>query len=297
MPRTFEQLGLVGCGLMGGSFALALKRAGLVRRVVGYSRSPGSARQALDLGVLDAVADTAEQAATEADLILLAVPVAATASTLQAVRDAIPDQALVMDVGSTKSDVVQAAERILGPRLACFVPCHPIAGSEAAGVAHADAGLYAGAQVILTPTRHTATASVAAAQALWQALGCHLRVMTPEAHDAAFAAVSHLPHLLAFAYMDALAGQADGPRYLALAGPGFADFSRIGAANAPMWRDVFRANREQVLAQSRQFRDALLRLEALIASDDAEALETAIHAASRVRAQWRPGTRREKPDD
>ncbi|MFA7526134.1 MAG: prephenate dehydrogenase/arogenate dehydrogenase family protein [Ottowia sp.] len=288
MTPAFEQLGLIGCGLMGGSFALALKRAGLVRRVVGYSKSPSTMERARKMGVIDVPASSALLAASRSDLILLAVPVAATEDTLDAIRRVLAHQALVMDVGSTKADVVAAARRVLRDDVGQFVPCHPIAGSEASGIEHASATLYDGAQVVLTPIERTLTAQLARATALWEALGCRVRVMSPAAHDAAFAAVSHLPHLLAFAYMNALAGQPDGAGHLTLAGAGFQDFSRIAGANPRMWCDIFTANRQEMLAQIGHFRQALQQLETLIADGDAPALEAAIAAASLARAQWQP---------
>ncbi|MDD2535513.1 MAG: prephenate dehydrogenase/arogenate dehydrogenase family protein, partial [Macromonas bipunctata] len=156
----FEQLGLIGCGLMGGSFALALKKAGLVRQVVGYSLSPASTESALQRGVIDRVAPSAAGAAEGSDLVLLAVPVAATETTLAAIRPHITRQMLVMDVGSTKADVTQAALRALGDRCGAFVPAHPITGREVSGVEHADAELYRGSQLILTPTAHTLDAQL-----------------------------------------------------------------------------------------------------------------------------------------
>ena len=191
----FEQLGLIGCGLMGGSFALALKRAGLVRRVVGYSKSPSTTERARQLGVIDIEAPSALLAVSGADLVLLAVPVAATEATLKAIRHLVNPDMLIMDVGSSKRDVVDAARRVLKHDVGVFVPCHPITGREVSGVENADAGLYQGRQVILTPIERTLTTKLDKARALWQALGCEVLEMSPESHDAAFAAVSHLPHL------------------------------------------------------------------------------------------------------
>lgn len=283
----FEQLGLIGCGLMGGSFALALKRAGLVKRVIGYSKSPSTTERARQLGVIDVAAPSALLAASGSDLVLLAVPVAATESSLKAIRHLLTPSVLVMDVGSTKRDVVDAARRALRAQVGGFVPCHPITGREVAGVEHADATLYQGKQVILTPIERTLTDKIAQATALWQALGCHVSQMSPETHDAAFAAVSHLPHLIAFALMQSLMHQPEGKQFLALAGPGFRDFSRIAAADPQVWRDVLLANREELARQSRLFRDSLERFEQLIASDQAEPLEQLIMQASHVRATWR----------
>ena len=282
----FEQLGLIGCGLMGGSFAFALRQAGLVRHVVGYSPSPRTRERALELGVIDHAASTLEQAVAGSDLVLLAVPVAATEASLAAIRPVLGATALLMDVGSTKCDVVAAARRALGERLTRFVPAHPIAGKESAGIDHADAALYRERQVILTPLAETEPGLTARAAALWRALGSRVREMTPEAHDASYATVSHLPHLLAFAAMNAIQAQPQARQFLALAGPGFRDFSRIAASDPSVWRDILLANRDEVIAQSRHFRAALDALEACMAAGDGAALQELIRQASAARAGW-----------
>jgi len=287
-PKVFNQLGLIGCGLMGSSFALALKRAGLVQRVVGFSPSPATTALALKMGVIDAVATSAANAADGADLVLLAVPVAATQTTLQAIASVIAASTLVMDVGSTKQDVVLVARQTLGLRLPCFVPAHPICGKEVSGVQNADADLYVGKKVILTPLPETAPAQLAQAHQLWNAMGSQISQMSPAAHDAAYAAVSHLPHLLAFAMMRSLGAQAEGQQYMALAGSGFRDFTRIAASEPAMWRDILLANRDELLAQSRLFQASLQALEQLITAGDAAQLHSAIAQASASRAAWPP---------
>src|SRR3954452_24649235 len=201
----FNQLGVIGCGLMGGSFALALKRAGLVRRVIGYSKSPSTTESARRLGIIDTVAESALLAVSGSDIVLIAVPVSATEATFKAIRQLVEPKMLLMDVGSTKRDVVDAARRVLKERITSFVPAHPIAGKEVAGVIHADQALYAGRQVILTPLPQTDAVLVQKATDVWSAVGAQVLKMTPENHDGAFAAVSHLPHLLAFAYFSAVA--------------------------------------------------------------------------------------------
>ncbi len=271
---------------MGGSFALALKRAGLVRRVVGFSPSDTTRQRALDRGVLDAALPSIADAARGCDLLLVAVPVAATEASLAALRAVLEPGALLMDVGSTKRDVVQAAEIALGDQITQFVPAHPIAGKEVAGVAHADADLYRGCQVILTPTAATDPAQTARAQALWSALGCRVRTMSALAHDSAFAAVSHLPHMLAFAAMNALTAQTEGADFLALAGPGFRDFSRIAASDPAVWRDIFMANQDQLLVQSAHLRQSLLAFEAALQASDAATVQSLISQASAARAAW-----------
>ena len=283
----FEQLGLIGCGLIGGSFALALKRAKLVKRVVGYSKSPSTTERARQLGVIDVAAPSALLAVSGADLVLVAVPVAASEATFKAIRHGVSADTLVMDVGSTKGDVIEAARRGLQTQFASFVPAHPIAGKEVAGVEHAEASLFDGRQVILTPTKTTLRSNVQRASQLWSAVGAQVLTMTPEAHDSAFAAVSHLPHMLAFAFINGLAAQPDGARFLELAGPGFRDFTRIAASDPAVWRDVLLANREQVLLQSQAFRTQLLAFEAMLSAGDAQALENAIAEARQTRSDWR----------
>ena len=282
----FEQLGLIGCGLMGGSFALALKRAGLVKRVVGYSKSPSTTQKARQMGVIDVEAPSALLAVAGADSVLVAVPVAATEATLKSIRHLVTPQMLVMDVGSTKTDVVEAARRALRDQVGSFVPAHPITGKELAGVEHADADLYKGKQLILTPMERTLTVQLRKAQEVWAALGCRVVQMSPESHDAALAAVSHLPHLLAFALMNGIADQASAKELLSLAGPGFRDFTRIAASDPKVWRDILLANKTELLAQSRLFQQALQDFEQLITDGNTAALEQAIARASQTRSAW-----------
>ncbi len=284
----FEQLGLIGCGLMGGSFALALKKAGLVKRVVGYSKSPSTTEKARQMGVIDVEAPSALLAVSGADIVLVAVPVAATENTFKAIRHLVNIKTLLMDVGSTKRDVVDAARRTLGNQLGAFVPAHPIAGKEQAGVDFADAELYRDRQVILTPIERTLTVQLKQAETVWQAVGSQVRMMSPDAHDAAFAAVSHLPHLLAFAYMNGLAGQPQAADFLSLAGPGFRDFTRIAASDPKVWRDIFSTNKDELLAQTRAFRDALQAIEQTLAQGSTDDMTRLIAQASTARAQWQP---------
>ena len=288
----FEQLGLIGCGLMGGSFALALKKAGLVKRVVGYSKSPSTTDRARQLGVIDVEAPSALLAVAGADIVLLAVPVAATEASLKAIRHLVTPQMLIMDVGSTKADVVHAARRALRDQVGSFVPAHPITGREVSGVEHADAELYSGRQVILTPTERTLTIQLQKAQDTWTAIGSRVLSMSPEAHDSAFAAVSHLPHVLAFAMMNSITGQPNGDDFLSLAGPGFRDFTRIAASDPKVWRDIMLANKEELLAQSDLFRQALLQLEQAMQAGNTQALEDMLTLASETRAHWRMGAKR-----
>jgi prephenate dehydrogenase len=285
----FKQLGLVGCGLMGASFALALQDKTLVERVVGFSPSEGTRQKALQRGVIQQAASSAAEAVQGADLVLIAVPVSHTAPCLREIAPHVHPDCLLMDVGSTKGDVVTAARAALGDKLGCFLPAHPIAGKAQAGVDHAEGTLYQDRALILTPLAHNTPAQIAQATALWQAIGSRVHLMTPEAHDQTFAAVSHVPHLLAFAQMNGLLQQAEGEAFLQLAGPGFRDFSRIAAGDPAVWRDIFIANRAQVLAQLSQFQTALQELEKTIENNDLQALHRLIDQASQARSTWRLG--------
>jgi len=286
----FNQLGLIGCGLMGGSFALALKRAGLVKRVIGYSKSPSTTERARKLGVIDVAAESALLAVSGSDIVLIAVPVAATEATFKAIRHLVEPGVLFMDVGSTKRDVVDAARRVLKERVPSFVPAHPIAGKEVAGIQNADASLYSGRQVILTPIAQSSPELVQKATDVWSAIGAQVLKMTADNHDAAFAAVSHLPHLLAFAYFNAIVQQPAGRDFLSLAGPGFRDFTRIAAGDPAVWRDILMSNREEILKQAMRFRHTLDAIEHVMRSGNVEALEDLIRKASEARAGWQMNT-------
>ena len=272
--------------MMGGSFALALKRAGLVKRVVGYSKSPSTTDRARQMGVIDVEAPSALLAVSGADIVLIAVPVAATEATFKSIKHLVTPNMLIMDVGSTKREVIDAGRRALREQIGCFVPTHPIAGKELSGVENADVDLYVGRQVVLTPIDRTGPVQVQQAVDVWAALGCRVVKMTPEGHDAAFAAISHLPHLIAFALMNSISGQSAGKDFLSLAGPGFRDFSRIAASDPTMWRDIMVSNREELLEQSKVFQRALQELELMIQNGNIDTLLERIEHASATRANW-----------
>ncbi len=265
---------------------MAMKRAGLVKRVVGYSKSPSTTERARLMGVIDVEAPSALLAVSGADIVLIAVPVAATEATFKAIKHLVTPNMLVMDVGSTKRDVMDAGRRALREQVGSFVPAHPIAGKEVSGIENADPDLYNGRQVILTPIERTLTVQLQKAVEVWTRLGCRVQKMSPEQHDAAFAAVSHLPHLIAFALMNAVSGQPLGQDFLALAGPGFRDFSRIAASDPKIWRDILISNREELLEQSKIFQRNLHALELVISNGNAEALENLLEQASETRAHW-----------
>lgn len=282
----FQRLALIGCGLMGGSFALALRQAGCVEKVVGFSPSDKTRQRAVELQVIDHACESMTEAVEGADLVLLAVPVGATQTSFAAMRDALLPSALLMDVGSTKCDVITAAQNSLGEKISCFVPAHPIAGKEVAGIEHAESSLYQNRRTILTPLPKTSIHRLQTAHDVWNAMGSHVSIMTPQAHDETFAAVSHLPHLLAFAAVNGITSQAQGAEFLNMAGPGFRDFSRIAASDSAVWRDILSANHAEVLTQISHFRQALDQFERALMQGDTQQLQSLIQQASEVRAAW-----------
>jgi prephenate dehydrogenase len=288
---NFKKVALIGCGLMGGSFALAARAAGWAPHIVGYSASASSRQKALSMGVIDQAVDSIEQAVMDADLVLLAVPVKATEACFMAIAPALKPDALFMEVGSTKSEIVASAIHTLGDKLHCFVPVHPIAGKEVAGVEHSDADLYKDRALIVTPMASSGAKQVLLAKQIWKSLGSYITELTPDAHDAAFAAVSHLPHVLSYAVIRGIFQQHNGPDLIAMGGPGFRDFSRIAASDPVVWRDILTTNRDQVLLQISHFKNALNDFEKAIQANQPQALEDMIRQASDLRFNWRMGAK------
>jgi prephenate dehydrogenase len=281
-----DTLAIVGVGLIGGSAALALKQAGAVRRIVGVGRSRANLDKALELGVIDAIAESPEAAARDAEIVLLALPVGAMAEVFARIAPHLGDRTLVTDAGSTKQDVIAAARAGLGVRIDRFVPGHPIAGAEHSGVEAARVDLYADKQVILTPLAENAAADVARVAALWRDCGARVAEMEAETHDHVFAAVSHLPHLAAFALVDELAARANADLYFEYAGSGFRDFTRIAGSHPEMWRDIALANREPLLQELSAYIHALERLRERLSEADGVALEALFARASEARQAW-----------
>ncbi|MBC2731684.1 prephenate dehydrogenase/arogenate dehydrogenase family protein [Thiobacillus sp.] len=279
-----DKLAIVGTGLIGGSFALALKQAGAVREVLGVGRNPARLTVARELGLIDRAVDWAE--AGRADCILLAMPVGETEAVLKNLAPHLKAGAIVTDAGSTKADVVEAARAVLGTRFADFVPGHPIAGSEQSGPGAARADLYRGKRVVLTPQDETRADAVATVRALWEAAGAQVETLGAAQHDRIFAAVSHLPHLAAFALVDDLAQRADGDTFFRFAASGFRDFTRIAGSSPEMWRDIALANREAVLAELDAYLASLQALRSAVSAEDAEALLAIFSRAREARNHW-----------
>jgi len=281
------RLALVGVGLIGGSAAAAFRTAGRVSQVVGVDADPAAARRGVARGVLDRAAVSVAEAVADAELILLAVPVGAMPAVLREVAAAAPPYAIVTDVGSTKGSVIAAAREALSANSSFsfrrFVPAHPIAGGELPGVEHADAALFRGKRLITTPVEQTHAEALARVESMWTAVGADVVRMTAEEHDGIFAAVSHLPHLLSFALVAQIAGEADGARKLGFAGAGFRDFTRIAASSPVMWRDIALANHAALSAELRAYRALLDDLQRAVDGGDGARLAQVFELASRTK--------------
>jgi prephenate dehydrogenase len=289
--KQINTLAVIGVGLIGGSLALALKRAGAVQRVVGVGRSQANLDEALRLGLIDA-ALSLEEAAREADAVFIATPVAQMPRIFAALALHAKPTAAIFDGGSTKQDVVEAARAQLGAKISQFVPAHPIAGTEKTGAAAAFAELYEKRKVVLCPLPETAPQVLETVRDLWNTCGAELRMLSPEQHDDIFAAVSHLPHLLAFGIVDQLAQSGNAPDYFDYAASGFRDFTRIAAGSPEMWRDISVANREALRQQLAAFKIMIERYDAWLAEPDAAALFESFSRASSARRQWQAAIER-----
>ncbi|MCD2518797.1 prephenate dehydrogenase/arogenate dehydrogenase family protein [Massilia sp. G4R7] len=280
------RLVVIGAGLIGGSFALALKQAGVVARVAGLGRDPQAMARALELGIVDEVCATVEEAMRGADMVLLAAPVAQTGPILASLLPWLEPETIVTDAGSTKCDVVANARAALGMRIAQFVPGHPIAGSESNGPDAAMAGLYRGKKTVLTPLPENDPAAVERVANAWRTCGAIIHTLSPEDHDRVFAAVSHLPHLLAYALVDDIAAKPHADLLFQYAASGFRDFTRIAGSSPEMWRDISLANRAALLTELDAYLAQLTTLRARLAAADGPALETVYANAQRARRAW-----------
>lgn len=281
----FNKLVIYGVGLIGGSFARGLKQAGAVRHVVGIDRSAGSAQRALALGIVDEVG-TGPESVADADLVLLATPVAQTGRILASLLPHLGPQTIVTDAGSTKTDVAAAARAALGERVAQFVPGHPIAGRETNGPDAAIPDLYQGKKFVVTPLVENRPEDIERVGGAWQACGAIVHRLTPEEHDKVFAAVSHLPHLLAYALVDDIANKPHADMLFQYAASGFRDFTRIAGSSPEMWRDISLANQSALLAELDAYMKQLTTLRARLAAGDGAGLEAVYGNAQRARRQW-----------
>lgn len=282
----FKKIAIFGVGLIGGSFALALKRAGTVEQVVGVSRTAASLERAKDLGIIDAAVTDVAEAVHDADLVLIATPVAQTEAVLAAIKPHLQVRTIVTDAGSTKCDVVAAARAALGEKIVQFVPGHPIAGRESNGPDAALADLYVGKKIVLTPLPENRPEDVDYVAAAWRQCGALVHQLTPEQHDAVFAAVSHLPHLLAFALVDDIAKRENADVLFQYAASGFRDFTRIAGSSPEMWRDISMANRVALLNELDAYMAQLVQLRKVLDAGNAVAIESIYANAQLARQHW-----------
>lgn len=289
--RRLKSIAVIGVGLIGGSFALAMRRAGAAARVVGVDRDNQALERAAALGVIDTAADSASEAAAGADLVFVSVPVRAIGPVLHDVALGLGPDAVVTDAGSTKSDVVATAAAELRERMPRFVPGHPIAGREASGVDAAAADLFRGARVVLTPEAGTSADAMALVRACWEACGARVTAMPAQAHDRIFATVSHLPHLLAFALVSEIVSRPDAAELLGFAAGGFRDFTRIAGSSPEMWRDIALANREAVLAEIDRYAARVAVFRELVDKGDGPGLQRLMSEARNARRSWTGGKR------
>ncbi len=281
-----EKLVIVGVGLIGGSFALALKGAGAVGRVIGVGRGADNIRRALELGIIDAAGALDQATFADADLVVLAVPVGQMGAAMRAIAPLLGPKTVVTDAGSTKQDVVELARRELKAALSRFVPGHPIAGTEKSGADAAFAGLYRGRRVVLTPLEGTEPRALALVRAAWERCGAGVFELEPREHDAVLATVSHLPHVLAYALVDQVARAKNAKELFSYAAGGFRDFTRIAASHPEMWRDICLANRKALLAEIGRYGRKLERVRKMIERGDARALEALFSGARDARNRW-----------
>ena len=277
-------------GLIGGSVALALKKAhGLgigVTHIVGVGRTQKSLNVALQLGVIDQAETSIKAACNDADVILIAVPVAQTKAILQSIKPHLNSKTVITDAGSTKGDILASAREILGEKFGQFVGGHPIAGAEKSGVAAAKSDLFLGKNVVLTPTPETNRDAVASIADFWRSCGANVSEMSAETHDSIFAAVSHLPHLLAFALVDDIASRPNAEQLFSFAASGFRDFTRIAGSHPEMWRDISLANKTALLSEIDAFENELAQLKQLLTNEDGVGLQALFERASVARNNW-----------
>lgn len=277
---------IIGVGLIGGSAAAAWRRAGCVDRLIGAGRGRTNLERALELGLIDEIAESPADAAARSDLVLLAVPVGATADVLTDIAPALSGRTVVTDAGSTKTGVVADARRILGRAAARFVPGHPVAGTEYSGADAAFAALFENRRVILTPDTETDPAALSTVRGLWEAAGAQVCEMTPEHHDAVLAATSHLPHVLAYQLVDTLAGLDEQQEIFDYAAGGFADFTRIASSSPAMWSDIVQANRDCLLPVIDRYLAELSTLRQALADNDRDAVNRRFERAKVVRDRF-----------
>ena len=282
----FQRVAVIGVGLIGGSFALALKQAKACSHVVGVGRNPANLRLALERGVIDSLSSDPARAVQDADLVLVSAPVGQFPKIFSAVAGSLKASAIVTDAGSTKRDVVAAARKVLKKKIGQFVPAHPIAGAEKSGAGAANAELFRGRRVVITPLKENASQAVEKVNQAWSSCGARTSQMTPQQHDEVFAAVSHLPHFLAYALVHEFNGRKNANELFSFAAGGFRDFTRIASSHPEMWRDICVANADKLGAEVASYAKKLAAMKKLLSRGDGKALEKLFDEARDARENW-----------
>lgn len=298
---AINKLVVIGVGLIGGSFALALRKAELVTHITGVGRSTANMERARDLGAIDEIARDLPSALKDADVVFLAIPVGRTGEIMEQIAPHLEPDTIVTDAGSTKQNVLAAARAHLAEHLPNFVPGHPVAGAELSGAGAANPNLFRDKNLVLTPIEETNVEALKRVTQLWQACGAQVSQMSARRHDEILAAVSHLPHVLAFALMYYIGAAEHGSdddnafstddmirssELLRFAGSGFRDFTRIAASSPEMWRDICLGNREVLSRQIDAYQNELAALREMLARGDGDALERVFSDAREARRQW-----------
>lgn len=289
MPTPYlQKLVIIGVGLIGGSFALALRNAGLVKQIVGLGRSQENMLRAHELGIIDEIATAPDVALADADFVMLSTPVGQIQRVMEQIEPYLNKQTIVSDVGSTKQDVINVAYKQLASHINRFVPAHPIAGTEFRGAEAADPSLFKNKHLIITPLKENNEQAINLVRALWESCGAKISIMSAEQHDQILAIVSHLPHMLAFTLMNHVQACASfDPNYiLGYAGSSLRDCTRVAASSPEMWRDICLANRAQLLAEIETYQKELTELSEQLANQNGEALLNLFRKASDLKLQW-----------
>ncbi len=281
-----KHLAIIGVGLIGGSLASALRKAKQVGKVTGFGRDINNLKKAVELGIIDEYTLTINHAVENADVIVLATPLSTTAKLLSGMRDHLTANAIITDVGSAKGSVVEAARQALGDKISRFVPGHPIAGREKSGVDAATADLFQSHRVILTPCPETSVSAISTITEMWEHTGAEIAQLGVEQHDEILAATSHLPHMLAYALVDCLAGMQEREDIFKFAAGGFADFTRIASSHPQMWTDICFSNREKLLVALETFDEYLNKIRSAINNDNNEELLKIFSRAKETRDRF-----------
>ena len=274
---------IIGTGLIGGSLALAIRQAGFCKEIVGAGRTEATLVKAVELGVIDRYDTSISNAAEDADIVVVCVPLGSMHAVFEQINAAEIENTIITDAGSAKQSVIDDAEFVFGAGFRNFVPGHPIAGTEQSGVSAAFPELYQNRRVILTPTENTSVDALEKVRAMWQSAGAEVETMSAEHHDLLLAGTSHLPHLLAFGLVDCLNNLEDVDEIFRFAAGGFRDFTRIASSDPIMWRDICLSNRDEVMVMMRRYRNEMEKIYKALEAGDGEKLREIFERAKKAR--------------